>query len=76
VENLVYIDLLLGRCLHEGAVIEVPAELVTLVLSYNALILKITLVTNQAHGNIISILHSEDLFSEVLEIVEGALRGD
>ena len=30
----------------------------------------------QWHNYIISVLHSEDLFSQVLEVIEGGLRGD
>ena len=54
--HVVDADLGLGRGLHEGAVAELARQVEALVLPHHALLLEVTLVADQHHGNVVGVL--------------------
>jgi len=74
-ENFVDVDFEFGGGLKEGAV-ELLGEALSLVLPDHALVLEVALVPHQHHGDVIGVFHSQDLFPQVHEVVEGALGSD
>lgn len=75
VENLMHIDLLLGRSLSEGAV-KLPGQVQSLLLAHHAFVLQVALVSHQNHGHIVGVLNSQNLLPQVHEVIEGRLGGD
>jgi len=76
VEDLIDIDLQLGRSLNEEAVVEASSHLLTLLSSNDTGIIQIALVAHKDHGDIIGILHAEDLLAHVGKIVESTKSDD
>lgn len=62
--HLSYIDLLLGRCLVELG-IEVPGQVHALVLAHNSLVLQVTLVAHDDHGD----LHREQSSQSAMSLL-------
>jgi len=75
-EDVIDVNLLPGRSLQEGDTSPAGGKSGSLILSNHAVVLKITLVSAKDHGNLVGILHTEDLLAEVGEIVEGGLGGN
>jgi len=74
-ESLIDICTCLGGCLKEGAAIALGGISALLYLDL-ALIDKIALVTAEDHGDVINILHTENLFAEGSDFVERATGSD
>jgi len=75
VEDLVDVDLELGRGLDEEAVVEALGKLLTLLGGDNTHVVEIALVADKNHGDVVSVLDAEDLLAHVDQVVEGA-EGD
>ena len=75
-ENSLNVGLGLSRGLQEGAAVEFLGQSLTLLLSDDPLVGQIALVTDQDHGNGVTILHAKNLLLEVGEIIEGGLGDD
>jgi len=74
-EGLIDICACLGGCLEEGAAVGLGRVSALLYLDLT-LVGKIALVTAEDHGDVVDILHTENLFAELLDFVKGAARGD
>jgi len=74
-EGLIDICASLGGGLEEGAV-EVLGGILTLLSLDLTLRGKIALVAAEHHGDVISILHTENLFAEGVDFIEGATGSD
>jgi len=74
-EDLVDVDLELGRSLDEEAVVEALGELLTLLGGDDTHVVKIALVADKHHGDVVSVLDAEDLLTHVDQVVECA-QGD
>jgi len=75
-EHIIYSDLGFCRRFHESAVVKRSGKVQALILANDSFILQVALVANQHKGHVITILNPEDLFSEILKIVEGGLCGN
>jgi hypothetical protein len=76
VEDLVDVDLGLGRGLKEGAAAKLAGEALTLLGGDDALVLQVALVSDENHGDRVAVLDAEDLLAEVREVVERGLGND
>jgi hypothetical protein len=76
VEDLIDIDLGLGRSLEEGATTKLLGKTLTLLLRDDSLILEITLVTDKNHGHRVAVLDAKNLLPEIGQVVEGRLGND
>jgi len=76
VEDLVDVDLGLGRGLEEGAAAKLAGETLTLLGGDDALVLQVALVSDENHGDRVAVLDAEDLLAEVREVVERGLGND
>jgi len=74
-ESLIDICAGLGRSLEEGAV-EALCGILTLSSLNLTLRGKIALVTAEDHGYMVGILHTENLFAELVDFIEGAAGGN
>jgi len=74
-EDLVDVDLELGRGLDEEAVVEALGELLSLLGGDDTHVVEIALVADEDHGDVVRVLDAEDLLTHVDEVVEGA-EGD
>jgi len=75
-EHLVHVDLLAGGGLQEGDTTPVAGEVPALILADHAVVLEVALVTAEDHGDLVGVLHTENLLAKVSEVVEGGLGGD
>jgi len=72
IEDLLNVDFGLGRGLEELA-LELAGKSLTLLSGDDTLIGQIALVADENHGNTLSVLHTENLLSQIGEVVEGGL---
>jgi len=75
-EHLVDVDLLAGRGLQEGDTSPAAGEVSSLLLADHAVVLQVALVATEDHGDLVGVLHTENLLAKVSEVVEGGLGGD
>ena len=75
-EHLVDVDLLAGRGLQEGDTSPAAGEVSSLLLADHAVVLQVALVATEDHGDLVGVLHTENLLAEVGEVVEGGLGGN
>jgi hypothetical protein len=75
VEDLFNVVLGLGRSLNKAAV-ETLGQVLALLGGDDALVGQIALVSNQHHWHLIGILHTQDLITQLGQIVEGGLSND
>ena len=75
VEDLLDVVLGLGRGLNETA-IEALGQVLSLLGGDDSLISQVALVSDQHHGDLIGILHTQNLISQLGEVVEGRLGDD
>jgi len=76
VEDLIDVDLQLGRGLDEEAVVEALSHLLTLLSGNDTGVIQIALVAHENHGDIIGILHTENLLAHVRKVVESTKSDD
>jgi len=74
-KNIIDIDLLLGRRLHERAV-EAAREGLALLDGDDALVLEVAFVADQNHRHGVAVLHPQNLFAQLRQVVERRLRHD
>ena len=76
VTHLIYIDLGLGRRLEESTVVERPGQVGALVFAHNSFVVQIAFIAHKDHRHVVGVLHAEDLFAQILQIVESGLSCD
>ena len=69
-------NLSFGGGLHEGAASELSGHVEPLVLPHDPLVLEVALVADEDHGDLVTVLDSQYLLLEVLEIIECGLCRD
>jgi len=73
VEDLLDVDLVLRGRLQERTPAETLRELLPLLRRDDALLREIALVSNENHRDIVAVLDSQDLFPQVLKVIECGL---
>jgi len=76
VEDLIDVDLQLGGGLDKEAVVEALCHLLTLLSGNDTGVIQIALVADKNHGDIVGILHTEDLLTHVGKVVESTKSDD
>jgi len=74
-EHVVDVDLLLGRGLHKGAAKSLRQRL-ALLIGDDALVLEVALVADEHHRYRLAVFDSQNLLSEIWQVVEGGLGDD
>jgi len=76
IEEFLNIDRVLGRGLEERAVVELGCEVLAVLLGNDALVLEIALVANKDRGEVLLVLYTDNLITDVLQIRESGLGDD